>query len=350
MVDEDGPDDAEPEAASEEIALPGERGRRSTRAGEHRAVLLEEVLACIKPREGMRGVDCTVGWGGHSAELLKRMGPTGLLIGMDFDGQNIDKARLRLEEVGFPYRLHHGNFAGIQRAIGTSLAERAIGGEQGGTQVDWVLADLGISSMQLDDSERGFSYMRDGPLDMRMDPTRGMTAADLLAKISKEELRDALATLGDEPAAAWIAASIIEARNREPITRTRQLSQILLEATVDPRERRHPDQPLLPNRWNNRPLARAFQALRILVNRELMNLEALLRVLPSCLKPGGVAAIISFHSGEDRQVKRAFREGLKSGVYEEVSKEPIRPTAEECVSNPRSRSAKLRWARRAYEA
>lgn len=323
---------------------------RSTRAGEHRAVLLEEVLACIQPREGMRGVDCTVGWAGHAAELLRRMGPTGFLVGMDFDARNLEKARERLGEVGYPHRLHHGNFAGIQTAMGTALAEFGLVGEQGGTQVDWVLADLGVSSMQIDDSERGFSYMRDGPLDMRMDPTRGAPAAELLARMTQEELRAALATLGDEPNAAWVASAIVNARKSAPITRTLQLSQIILEAMADPRERRTTRRPLTPNRWNNRPLARAFQTLRILVNRELMNLEALLRVLPACLKPGGVAAVISFHSGEDRQVKRSFREGMKAGWYADISEEPIRATRAECESNPRSRSAKLRWARRAIEA
>jgi 16S rRNA (cytosine1402-N4)-methyltransferase len=298
-------------------------------------VLLEEILHFLDPQPGMTAVDCTTGWGGHASALLERLGPEGKLLGIDFDPENLPKAKERLAAIGYPFGLHCGNFAGIQQAMGSL----------GMLQADLLLADLGMSSMQLDEAERGFSYRRDGPLDMRMNPTRGRTAADLLATISEEELREALETIGDEPQARTIARSIVLRRAAQPIERTLDLSNIILSVTAVP----HPSRggTPSPNRWNNPPLARVFQTLRILVNRELNNLDHLLRILPDCLRSGGKVAIITFHSGEDRRVKGAFREGFRSGIYSDIAKEPIRPTAAECAENPRSRSAKLRWAVRA---
>jgi 16S rRNA (cytosine1402-N4)-methyltransferase len=308
------------------------RGRRSTPAGEHRPVLLDEVLTALDPRPGEVVVDCTVGWAGHAVELLRRVGSEGRLIGLDLDADNLVRARERLEAVGHPFTLHHGNFAGLL-AVLAGLGIDA---------VDGVLADLGMSSMQVDDAERGFSYVRDGPLDMRMDRTRGRTAAELLATIPEADLRAALAELGDEPEAARIAAAIVAARQQAPLDRTGDLTRVIL-ATFGTTWRLHPT----PGKWNLHPAARTFQALRILVNRERANLEQLLRMLPSCLRRGGRAAIISFHSGEDRLVKAAFRDGLRSGLYAEVAPEPVRATEAERLANPRARSAKLRWARRA---
>jgi len=305
---------------------------RSTPHGEHRAVLLDEVLRILDPQSGMVIVDCTVGWAGHSAELLKRVGPTGLLIGLDMDGENLPKAKERLDAIGHPYHLHHGNFAGLQQALGA----------HGLTLADAILADLGMSSMQVDDPERGFSYSRDGTLDMRMDRSRGRTAAQVLATISKAELADALKTWGDEPAANRIATAILEARSQTPIATTKQLAAIIQAAVNQGSWRLHP----APGTWNLHPAAHTFQALRILVNRELANLEHLLRLLPVTLKPGGRAAIISFHSGEDRLVKAGFREGRESGVYAAISSDPVRASSAERTSNPRSRSAKLRWGER----
>lgn len=313
------------------------RGQRSTPAGQHRPVLLREVLTALAPQPGQTVVDCTVGWAGHALELLRQVGPQGRLIGIDFDADNLPHARQRLQEVGFPFSLHHGNFAGLP----------AILAAEGLSAVDGVLADLGMSSMQVDDPERGFSYVRDGPLDMRMDRSRGRTAAELLATISEDKLREALRDLGDEPEVEAIAAAIVAARQSKPLMRTGDLVRIILEATQAGTKptgwRLHP----APDRWNLHPAARTFQTLRILVNRELANLEQLLRVLPSILRPGGRAAILSFHSGEDRLVKTAFREGLRAGDYRRVSDEPIRAGWEETSSNPRARSAKLRWAERA---
>jgi 16S rRNA (cytosine1402-N4)-methyltransferase len=308
-------------------------GQRSTPAGEHRPVLLDEVLAALDPRPGQVVVDCTVGWAGHAVELLRRVGPTGRLVGIDFDPDNLPRARERLDALGCPFALHHGNFAGLQ----TVLAAEGI------AAVDAVLADLGMSSMQVDDAQRGFSYVRDGALDMRMDRSRGRTAAQLLATISEDDLRRALYELGDEPQAERIAAAVVRARQSAPVERTTDLARIIREATADGTDRPwrlHPR----PGQWNLHPAARTFQALRILVNRELANLEQLLRVLPAVLKPGGRAAIISFHSGEDRLVKAAFRDGQKAGTYAEVSADPVRAGFAERTTNPRARSAKLRRA------
>src|SRR5437868_6470948 len=310
-------------------------GKRSTPPGQHVAVMLEEVLTALAPQAGEYVVDCTVGWGGHAAEILRRLGPEGRVIGIDFDPENLPKARARLQEVGASFSLHAANFAGVQ----TVLAGEGI------TPVHGVLADLGMSSMQVDDPNRGFSYRREGPLDMRMDRTRGQTAADILATMGERELAVALRDLGDEQHAEQIAAAIVSHRRRAPLQSTTQLAELIMKTVRgDAKWTLHPAR----SRWNLHPAARTFQALRMLVNRELANLEQLLRVLPSLLRPGGRVAIVSFHSGEDRLVKAAFRMGLQSGHYRRVSTEPIRALWAERAANPRSRSAKLRWAQRAY--
>ena len=310
------------------------RRQRSTPEGEHRPVMLAEVLEILAPQPGEVVVDCTLGFGGHAAELLAKVGATGKLIGFDLDGQNLPQVEEQLQTLGHPFRLHHGNFAGFP----TILAEEA---PEGG---DCLLADLGMSSMQVDDAERGFSFMRDGPLDMRMDTSRGRTAADLLATLTVEEMTTAFREIGDEPEAEKIAEAIAATRDATPLLRTRQLMELILEAApvhINPNPLKGEPS---PRQQRIRPTARVFQTLRILVNRELANLQELLRVLPWCLKPGGRAAIISFHSGEDRLIKAAFREGIRSGLYERISADPIRPTLDERFTNPRSRSAKLRWA------
>jgi 16S rRNA (cytosine1402-N4)-methyltransferase len=309
--------------------------QRSTPAGEHRPVLLDEVLALLVPRPDAVVIDCTVGWAGHSVELLRRVGPVGgTLIGLDLDSDHLPRARERLTEVGHSFTLVHSNFAALP----------AILAEQGRGAADFILADLGMSSMQVDDADRGFSYVRDGPLDMRMDRSRGRSAAHLLATISAKELAHALGEFGDEPDAERIATAIVAARQHGPLERTTDLVRLLREATGEKEPwRLHPAR----NRWNLHPAARTFQALRILVNRELANLQQLLRVLPDCLNSGGRAAIISFHSGEDRLVKAAFRDGQRTGVYRAISADPVRASEAEKAANPRSRSAKLRWAVRA---
>jgi 16S rRNA (cytosine1402-N4)-methyltransferase len=288
----------------------------------HVPVLLKEVMRELKPRRKQIAVDCTVGLGGHAAELLRR----GLrVIGLDLDPANLKLAGERLGEVGGEFSLHHANFAGLPGVLG----------EVGVEAVDVLVADLGVASPHLDDPARGFSYRRDGPLDMRMDPGRGRPAWQVLEGMSEPELAALLREWGDEEEAERIAAAI---RERKP-RRTRELADLVCEAKG-----------FSPDRGagaKQHPAARTFQAIRMAVNREPANLERLLAVLPSVLKPGGRAAIVSFHSGEDRRVKQSFREGLRAGVYSAVSDDPILPTEEEARSNPRARSAKLRVCRRA---
>jgi 16S rRNA (cytosine1402-N4)-methyltransferase len=304
---------------------------RSTSPGQHRPVLLEEVLRILDPRPGQVIVDCTLGWAGHAVALQKQVGPTGLLIGLDLDSDHLPRAQERLETLGYPVHLHHANFAGLD----SILAGHGLSG------ADMVLADLGMSSMQVDDPERGFSYVRDGPLDMRMDRTHGRSAAQILADIFEEDLRRALVDLGDVPLAPRIATAILAAREKTPLISTLQLAKIIQDAVGEPGWRLHPRR----GQWQSHPAARVFQTLRLLVNRELGNLGSLLRILPLVLCPGGRAVLISFHSGEDRLIKAAFRDGLRRRVYEAVSKDPVRPAFSERQANPRSRSAKLRWAR-----
>ena len=292
--------------------------------------MLDEVLDVLDPKPGEVVVDCTIGFAGHAVELLRRVGPGGRLFGFDLDAANLATAREKLAAVGLPFDLHHGNFAGLAAVLVDGC--------------DCLLADLGMSSMQVDDAQRGFSFARDGPLDMRMDTSRGRTAADLLNTMTEADLAAAFRELGDEPQASQIAAAIVARRSEKPLERTRDLMELVMAAApvvVSTKPRR--GEPTV-RQQQIRPVARVFQALRILVNRELANLQELLRVLPWCLRPGGRAAIISFHSGEDRLVKAAFKEGQRTGVYERVSDDPLRPSIGERMDNPRARSAKLRWA------
>ena len=298
--------------------------------------MFDEVFAALNPQPGEVAVDCTLGAAGHAAELLRRVGPTGKLIACDLDSGNLDRAKPALDAIGNPYELHATNFAGA-----AALAPQG---------ADVVLADLGVSSMQIDDASRGFSYMRDGPLDMRMDPSRGKTAAQHLANISVDELAQLFDELGDfaefgPHAARKLADAIVERRSQSAIQQTKELTDLIL-ATIKPPPPPPGRRPPTARQLAFRPVACAYQALRILVNRELANLQARLRSLPTLLKPGGRAAIISFHSGEDRLVKQAFRDGQRAGVYSDVSPDAIRATGQERFDNPRSRSAKLRWARR----
>ena len=313
--------------------------KRSTPDGGHIPVLLRPVLEVLHPAEGEIAIDCTLGYGGHALELLKRVGPGGRLLATDLDAGNIPGARERLTEAGHNFSLHHINFAGLP----TVMAEEGI------EAADMILADLGMSSMQVDDLRRGFSYMRNGPLDMRMDTTRGRTAADIVATSTEEELAEAFFNIGDEPEAAAIAAAIVGARKSEPIVNTKQLA--LLVRGVAPTAINHYPRKGEPTvrQQERKPQARVFQTLRILVNRELASLKELLRVLPWLLKPNGRAAIVSFHSGEDRLVKASFKEGLSFGYWSSISEDPVRADFEERYANPRSRSAKLRWAIRAGE-
>lgn len=286
---------------------------------------MQEVLEILSPKPGMTIVDCTLGLGGHSSEILRRITPGGKLIAIDFDPGNIAIARPKLQAVGGDFQIFHNNFA----ALPTVLSEAGI------ERIDGLLADVGVASPQIDDPARGFSYRQPGPLDMRMDPTRGQPASVLINRMSQREIAQALLELGDEDDAEKIAALIVERRAANPITTTQHLTEIICEARDFTLQR--------AAGAKLHPAARTFQALRILVNRELANLQRLLTVLPQHLR--GVAAIISFHSGEDRMVKSAFKTGLQAGVYSRISPEPILAGEAEQKSNPRSRSAKLRWAK-----
>jgi 16S rRNA (cytosine1402-N4)-methyltransferase len=298
--------------------------KRDTR---HIPVLADAVLAVLAPRASQIIVDCTVGLGGHAAQLLAAIQPGGRLIGLDLDPHNLELAGARLQGVGGNFELHHANFAGLPTVLAQAGIER----------VDAILADLGVASPQIDDPERGFSYRQPGPLDMRMDPTRGQPASALVQRLGERELSQALLELGDETDAPKIARLIVERRKNKPILTTQELTAIVCEAR-DFTLKRAAGAKL-------HPAARTFQALRMLVNRELANLDRLLTIAPDLLRPGGRLAIISFHSGEDRRVKAAFRDGRRGGVYAEISADPIMATPEEVTANPRSRSAKLRWGR-----
>ena len=310
------------------------RAKGNTPAGTHVPVLVEEVMACLSLKPGDVVVDCTIGYGGHALEFLQRIAPGGKLIGLDVDAAELERTRQRLSQADVAVSLYRSNFAGMAKVLNQEKLEG----------FDIIFADLGVSSMQIDNPERGMSYKREGPLDMRMDSRLKQTGADLLNRLSEEELAKALWELADEPDHQKIARMIVGRRTIEPITRTSQLVQLVFEAkNLNPKiwrqERRESGSGSL------HPAARTFQALRILVNDELGTLRELLRVAPYSLRPGGRIGIISFHSGEDRLVKQAFREGVRNGAYESAAEEVITPTVQEIHSNPRSASAKFRWAR-----
>ncbi len=309
-----------------------------TPAGSHIPVLTEEVLTCLNPKPGETVIDCTVGYGGHASEFIKRIGPTGKLIALDIDIAELERTRLRLgtenaTDCGLAVSFHRSNFAGIAKV----LKKENLAG------CDVIFADLGVSSMQIDNPDRGMSYKYDGPLDMRMDDRLKQTAADLLNTLPEEKLSKAFLELADEPDHLNIARLIVTQRAFEPFARTSQLVDVIFEAKgiikkTWRQQRRDSNSPSL------HPAALAFQALRILVNDELGALRELLRTAPYCLRPAGRIGIISFHSGEDRIVKKAFKEGVMDGIYQSASEEPIIPQFEEIAANPRSSSAKFRFA------
>ena len=313
------------------------RASGRTPAGTHVPVLLEEVLACLRPCPGDAVVDCTVGYAGHAMEFLRRIGVSGRLVGLDVDGPHLEQARRRLKGLDAPASLHRMNFAAMPKA----MADEGIEG------FDIIFADLGVSSMQIDDPARGMSYKHENAfLDMRMDDRMERTGADVLAAIAEQDLSAALRDLSDEPDHEKIARFVVRQRQVAPIATTGQLARLVFHAKG-----------ATPKAWKKQadyhdlhPAARTFQTVRILVNREMDNLRELLRAAPACLKPGGRIGIISFHSGEDRLVKTAFREGKRLGTYEAIEEHVIRPRAAEVRSNPRSASAKFRWARKSHSS
>jgi 16S rRNA (cytosine1402-N4)-methyltransferase len=297
-----------------------------TVAGTHRPIMVAEILQVLDPKPGDTAVDCTLGYGGHAREILARLVPGGRLIGLDADPLELPRTEERMRAAGFGPELFTAlrqNFAGLPRALAEAGAAEG---------ADVLLADLGVSSMQLDRPERGFSVKLDGPLDMRMNPARGLSAAQLLARSTPQEIAVLLAENSEEPHAAALAP-VLAGRRFET---TMQLASAVRGALVS----RPAEEAALSIR-------RVFQALRIAVNDEFGALETLLRHLPAFLRPGGRVAILTFHSGEDRRVKHAFADGVRTGAFAEASREVIRAGPEERNANPRSTSAKLRWARRA---
>lgn len=266
-----------------------------TPAGTHRPIMVAEVMDVLRPKAGDIAVDATLGYGGHTMEIFKRILPGGRLLGLDADPIELPKTEVRLREAGFGAEVLsvlHTNFAGLARLLP----------EQGIEGADIILADLGLSSMQIDNPERGFTYKFDGPLDLRMNPNKGRSAAELLARLEVDELEQLLVENADEPHAGVLARAMKGAK--AAIQTTGQLSEVVRQA-LDTKTRDEQEV----------SVRRAFQALRIEVNDEFGTLETFLRFLPQCLKAGGRAAILTFHSGEDRRVKRFFEEGFRSGAY-----------------------------------
>jgi 16S rRNA (cytosine1402-N4)-methyltransferase len=319
----------DPEKYREDVERVLARG--DTPAGSHRPICVAEILALLSPKPGEIAVDATLGHGGHAREILRAVLPGGRLYGFDADPIELARTAAAFASEGLPEGAFvpvHANFAILCEV----LADADLEG------VDIFLADLGVSSMQLDDPGRGFSFKRKGPLDMRMNPDSGVSAREYLAGVSEDRLREILAANADEEGAGPIARAVCLRRGF--LATTRDLTQAICSAFP---ELAYKDPAM------TRILRRSFQAIRIEVNAEFAALDALLAALPSCLNPGARAAFLSFHSGEDRRVEAAFAEGFGRGLYSAVSTEAIRPSREEQYNNPRSSSAKLRWAIRALE-
>ncbi|MCP5533743.1 MAG: 16S rRNA (cytosine(1402)-N(4))-methyltransferase RsmH [Akkermansiaceae bacterium] len=292
-----------------------------TPAGSHVPILVDECLVALRLVPGMIGVDATLGFGGHAERILGWIAPGGKLIGLDQDPIELPKTEARLHSAGYgpeSFEAVRSNYAGIAKA----LAERGI------ESVDFVFADLGCSSMQFDDPARGFSFKLDGPLDMRMNPDRGLSAAEWLARTTPEKLAAALVENADEPRAEKLAEALAGRR----FARTLDLAEAVCDAAGEADA--------------EMAMRRVFQALRIEVNEEFTALDMFLRVLPAVLKPGGRAAILTFHSGEDRRVKKAFQAFVRNGACAAMSDRVVTAGPEERRANPRSSPAKLRWLER----
>lgn len=303
----------------------------STPAGMHISICVNEILDFLQIQPGQIGLDATLGYGGHSSAMLQCLKGEGHLYALDVDPIEMKKTKERLEKQGYDSKIlsiRHLNFADVDQLLPESGA------------FDFAMADLGVSSMQIDNPERGFSYKFDGPLDLRLNPEKGISAAERLKDISLAELEGMLIENADEPYAGEIARAIVSERRKAPVETTLQLQHIIEKALVrvPEKERREAVK---------KSCARTFQALRIDVNSEFEVLESFLEKLPSVLKPGGRVAILTFHSGEDRLVKKSFKQLYREGIYREISTEVIRPSAEECNRNRRARSTKMRWAIRA---
>lgn len=304
-------------------------GKGSTPAGMHRSIFVKEILEFLQITPGKIGLDATLGYGGHTLELLKCLKKEGHLYATDVDPIELPRTKERLKSLGYGpdiLTIRQMNFSNIDKIVLES------------GPLDFVLADLGVSSMQIDNPERGFSFKQEGPLDLRLNPKKGISAAERLKTVSQNELQGMLLENADEPNALPIARTIIsEIKKGTEISTTTKLQQIIEEALK-----------FIPEADREKEIKkscqRCFQALRIDVNSEFEALYEFLEKLPDTLAKGGRVAILSFHSGEDRLVKKSFKRFLREGLYKEVSPGVIRPSSEECHTNSRARSAKLRWA------
>lgn len=322
---EDKYKELQPERYADTVAKVRASGK--TPAGQHIPIMLPEIMEVLAPQPGERALDCTLGYGGHAEALLRAVQPDGCLMGLDQDAIEIEKTGARLKSLGFPedtLRVVRMNFAGLRKALDQATWSDG---------VDVILADLGVSSMQIDNPARGFSFKSDGPLDMRMNPLRGTPARELLHKISVPKLTALLEENADETNSLLLA----EALAGQDFAKTPTLAAAVKRA--------------LPKHLDEEEVTattrRVFQALRIAVNDEFGALDSFLRVLPTALRPGGRVAVLTFHSGEDRRVKKAFLAGFRDGTFSVISDEVQRPSPEEIRLNTRAASAKLRWAVRA---
>lgn len=317
----------QPEKYADTVAKVVSKG--STPAGMHLSICVREILDFLQIKPGQKGLDATLGYGGHTREMLKCLQSQGHLYALDVDPIELAKTRERLQSQGFGpeiLTIIQENFANIDH----------VAAEVG--PFDFVLADLGVSSMQIDNPDRGFSYKTEGPLDLRLNPEKGITAAERLQTIEEEELRGMLLENADEPYAEEIARAVVqEIRRGNLIDTTTRLRQVIEKALsrVPAADRKEAVK---------KSCQRTFQALRIDVNSEFEVLYSFLEKLPDVLAPGGRVVVLTFHSGEDRLVKKSFKRLKKEGVYSEIADEVIRPSAEECLRNGRARSTKMRWA------
>lgn len=307
--------------------------RGATPAGMHISIMVSEILEFLDIKPGQTGLDATLGYGGHTRAMLEKLRGSGHIYALDVDPIESEKTKKRLADLGFGediLTVKLQNFRDIDKVAADA-----------GKKFDFVLADLGVSSMQIDNPERGFSYKIDGPLDLRMNPQKGKSGAERLQEVTYAEIVGMLTENSDEPYAEQIARTIMRYRNKGVyISTTTQLRECITEALS-----------FLPKNEQKETIKkscqRVFQAIRIDVNSEFEVLYEFLEKLPNVLAPGGRAAILTFHSGEDRLVKRSFKELHRAGVYSDVARDVIRPTPEECVKNRRARSTKMRWAVRA---
>ena len=315
-----------PEKYQEDVQKIIQSGK--TPAGMHISIMVDEILEFFQIRPGQTGLDATLGYGGHTRRMLEQLQGQGHMYATDVDPIESEKTKRRLAEAGYGediLTIRRMNFAQLDQVAP-------------GEKFDFILADLGVSSMQIDDPSRGFTFKADGPLDLRLDPTSGVTAAQRLRELDEEELAAMLVENADEPYAERIARAVMRFYERgEAIETTRQLYSVIEGALsfLSPKERKEAVK---------KSCQRTFQALRIDVNSEFEVLYEFLEKLPTVLKSEGRAAILTFHSGEDRLVKKAFKQHFREGLYSEICEDVVRPSAQECFRNPRAKSTKLRWA------